>query len=219
MAQSHRRSILSRLALVSAPMLLLAALLVAPIASASACSGSGYDTEPEGRPYRPGAAAHPPEVRKYLAMTTINADGVWERCECTASRDWDWGLDPGAIQSIKDAMDAKEMIAISNYAKFGVPAADVPTTARTIWFRTTWRTRDEQACLRRVFGSGAAPPGRSRHEWGMAVDLEDWGPASGRLDAKLLEAAGWCKTVRSEPWHYEYRPVLERFGLGYRCIK
>ncbi|MCB1271240.1 MAG: M15 family metallopeptidase [Microthrixaceae bacterium] len=215
--RSH--GILRRFAIVGAPMVLLAAMVVATPASAGGCGGTGGDSAPEGRPFREGAEEHPPEVRKYLTMTTANADGVWEPCECTASRDWDWGLDPAAIDSIMAAMDAKELIAIRNYGAFGVPAEEVPVAARTIWFRTTWRSNAEQACLRRLLGSGAAPPGRSRHEWGMAVDIEDWGPASGGLDAKLLEAAGWCRTVRSEPWHYEYRPVLERFGLGYRCIK
>lgn len=215
----HRLPVLVRMGALAAPLVLVAALLVAPPASAARCGGGGGDSPPEGRPYRTGAEAQPPEVRKYLARTTINADGIPGPCDCTASRDWDWGLDPAAVSSIKAAMDAKEMIAIRNYGAFGVPAERVPVEARTIWFRTTWRSADEQVCLRRLYGSGAAPPGRSRHEWGMAVDIEDWGPASGGLDAKLLEASGWCRTVRSEPWHYEYRPVLERFGLGYRCIK
>ncbi len=154
-----------------------------------------------------------------MARTTINANGQRESCECTAGRLWSWGMDAGAVQSIRAALDGKEALAIHNYARYGVPADRVPVEPRTIWFRTTWRSRSEQVCLKSVFGSGAARPGTSKHEWGLAVDLEDWGSQSQGIDAGFLRANGWCSTVRSEPWHFEYRPVLARMGQEYRCIK
>ena len=171
------------------------------------------------RPYRAGADQHPPEVRKYLALTTNNADGVPDRCDCTSPRDWDWGMEARTVASVKAAMDGKEALAIHNYAKFGVPADQVPVEARTIWFRTAWRNNTEQICLRSLFGSGAALPGTSKHEWGMAVDLEDWGPQNAGVDAGFMRANGWCPTVPSEPWHYEYRPLLAQIGQAGRCIK
>ena len=115
-------------------------------------------------------------------------------------------------------MDAKESEALANYAAFGVAPEAVPIEARTIWLRVTWRSREEQECLWARLGPGwAARPGSSPHEGGLAIDIEDWGPASFGQDARLLETHGWCRTVSSEPWHYEYRPALEVLGRASRC--
>lgn len=208
-----------RSAAVLSAFALLAVFGSAPEAGAGACDGGSADSEPEGRPYEPGSEQLDPSQQKYEARTTINANGQRERCECTAGRIWHWGMSPDAIASLKAAMDGKEALAFHNYGQFGVPPEQVPVQARTIWFRTTWRSRDEQVCLRAVFGSGAARPGTSKHEWGLAVDLEDWGPRSYGVDAGFLRANGWCSTVRSEPWHFEYRPQLQRLGQAGRCIK
>lgn len=189
-------------------------------ASAGVCGNDTVgDTPPRSRPYRVGADTHPPEVRKYLTLTTINSHGVPTGCDCTAQRDWDWGLDARAVAAAKAAMDAKEALAIHNYAKYGVPADQVPMEARIIWFRTTWRNDSEQICLRTRMGGWAAVPGTSKHEWGMAVDIEDWGPDNAGVDVGFMRANGWCPTVQSEPWHLEYRPLLEGIGQAGRCIK
>ena len=210
--QGCAKGVLSTVWTLKAAVLVTAFALIsmfsfAPDASAGSCSSGGSgDSPPEGRPYRAGAEQHPPEVRKYLALTTNNADGVPDRCDCTAPRDWDWGLDAAAIASAKAAMDGKEALAIHNYAKYGVPAEQVPMEARTIWFRTTWRNNAEQVCLRSVFGSGAAIPGTSKHEWGMAVDLEDGGrrtPAWTPGSCGPTDGAPRCRpnlgTTRSPP--------------------
>lgn len=214
-----RASLRTRLGLAAAALSLISLFVFAPPVSAGSCGGGRGDSPPEGRPYRKDSEGRPASERKYLALTTTNANGVRDHCECTEPRDWEWGLDAAAIASVKAAMDSKEALASHNYAKFGVPPEQVPVEARTIWFRTTWRTNAEQVCLRSTLGAGAAVPGTSRHEWGMAVDIEDWGPEHGGVDAGFLQFNGWCRTVWSEPWHFEYRPVLARFGLAGRCIK
>lgn len=176
------------------------------------------DNPPEGRPYLAGTEGLEASVRKYFALTTTNADGSRGFCECIQPRPWGHGLDVGAMESIKAAMDAKEAEALANYAVFGVPPDAVPVEARTIWMRVTWRSREEQECLWARLGPGwAARPGSSPHESGVAIDIEDWGPQWFGQDARLLEAQGWCRTVSSEPWHYEFRPALEARGLGSRC--
>jgi hypothetical protein len=176
------------------------------------------DSPPEGRPYLTGTEGNDAATRKYFALTTTNADGSRGFCECIQPRPWGHGLEVGAVESIKAAMDAKEAEALANYAVFGVPPEAVPLEARTIWLRVTWRSREEQECLWARLGPGwAARPGSSPHESGVAVDIEDWGPQWFGQDARLLEARGWCRTVSSEPWHYEFRPVLEARGLGSRC--
>jgi hypothetical protein len=176
------------------------------------------DSPPEGRPYLPGAESLDPAIRKYFALTTTNADGDRGFCECIQPRPWGHGLEAGAVESVKAAMDAKEAEAFANYAAFGVAPEAVPVEARTIWLRVTWRSREEQECLWTRLGPGwAARPGSSPHESGVAIDIEDWGPQWFGQDARLLEAHGWCRTVASEPWHYEHRPTLEARGLGSRC--
>ncbi|MFZ4517500.1 MAG: M15 family metallopeptidase [Microthrixaceae bacterium] len=213
------------LAVVSALALLAGNLSVADAATYPCSYGTPgraplVDDLPEGRPYEPGTDALSPSDRKVRAMTTANADGSRGFCECTRPRPWAEGLDLGAAASLRIAMDAKEREALANYGRFGVPPDAVPVDARTIWLRTAWRSRDEQECLYSRFGPDwAARPGTSRHEFGFAVDLEDWGPASFGQDARLLRANGWCRTVPDEPWHFEFRPVLEFFGLGNRCVK
>lgn len=217
--QVARRRFVGGIAMVMAVVVVVGSVVVAPPVSAGSCSSGGGDSEPEGRPYRSGSETQDPGARKHAALTTINADGIRSGCECVDSRPWEQGLPADAVASVRAAMDLKEAIAIHNYGRFGVPAEQVPVGARTIWIRTAWRSYDEQVCLRGLFGSGAALPGRSKHEIGVAIDIEDWGPQNAGVDAGALRAHGWCPTVSSEPWHYEYRPQLEAIGQGYRCIK
>ena len=71
-----------------------------------------------------------------------------------------------------------------------------------------WRDNDKQAELHRTLPKGqAAPPGYSNHQMGWAVDLDVKGEP-GLLE--WLRANGrrfhWYETVKSEPWHWEWRP-------------
>ena len=220
------RTVAGRLLLAAAAVVLVSAYC-APAGAARVAYPCSYgtpgrtvlhDDPPEGRPYAPGSESLAPAPRKYAAMTTANADGHAGRCECVQPRPWDTGMPAEAAASIRSAMDAKEAEASSNYARFGIAPDAVPVEARTIWLDTAWRSRDEQTCIYSRFGPGwAARPGTSIHETGVAVDLEDWGPATFGQDGRLLYANGWCRTVPEEPWHYEYRPILEAWGRGSRC--
>ena len=89
------------------------------------------------------------------------------------------------------------------------------------------RTRKEQEDLYRGWINRwpgynlAAPPGRSLHEKGDALDLETgtaaqrWMCAGGdyhkvRAGEKLrAHAYGWYRTVPSEPWHFQYFPARD----------
>ena len=176
------------------------------------------DNPPEGRPYFPGTGSTPPTERKYLAMTTTNANGRTGPCECIQPRLWTDGMPDTAVAALRSAMDAKEAEAVANYARFGLPPDAVPLEARTIWLRAAWRSREEQTCLYTKVGPPwAARPGSSIHESGVAVDIEDWGPRTFGQDDRLLRGTGWCRTVAAEPWHYEYRPILESWGRADRC--
>ncbi len=209
---------------VIAVFTVVGALCVPTVASAYPCSYGQpgqvppTDTEPEGRPYLAGTEALDPSVRKYFALTTTNADGSRGPCECIQPRPWGEGLPPEAVGSLIAAMDDKEGQAIRNYGLFGIGPDGVPVEARTIWIRVAWRSTQEQTCLWNTMGPGwAARPGSSKHETGLAIDIEDWGPFYFGTDDRLLYAHDWCRTVPSEPWHYEYRPLLESMGQGSRC--
>lgn len=57
-------------------------------------------------------------------------------------------------------------------------------------------------------GNLAAKPGYSNHQGGIAVDLTV-GPTSSQVYKWLARNAGrfgFVRTVKSEPWHWEYRP-------------
>jgi D-alanyl-D-alanine carboxypeptidase len=81
-----------------------------------------------------------------------------------------------------------------------------------LWVISGHRTWAEQRSLYRLYrkglGARAARPGRSNHQRGTAVDI-----SVGSIHTRTYEwlAANACRfgykrTVRSEPWHWEYRP-------------
>jgi|GEM_PF-1209263 len=81
-----------------------------------------------------------------------------------------------------------------------------------LWVISGHRSWAEQKYLYRLYrkglGARAARPGRSNHQRGTAVDI-----SVGSIHTRTYEwlAANACRfgykrTVRSEPWHWEYRP-------------
>lgn len=70
---------------------------------------------------------------------------------------------------------------------------------------SSFRTREQQERLYKLWlegkGNLAAKPGTSRHEFGLAIDArgsEDW--------ERAMVRNGFKRTVKSEPWHWEYAP-------------
>ncbi|MDC0714993.1 M15 family metallopeptidase [Stigmatella sp. ncwal1] len=81
-----------------------------------------------------------------------------------------------------------------------------------LWVVSGHRSRAEQRYLYRLYRKGLGPraarPGRSNHQRGTAVDVsvgDVTSPAYGWLSANACRF-GFRRTVRSEPWHWEYRP-------------
>lgn len=76
-----------------------------------------------------------------------------------------------------------------------------------------WRSGQRQAQLFAAYQAGhgnlAAPPGRSQHERGAAVDFGGNRP----LYTSLARSYGLVAPVRGEPWHWEY-PGQGRAGGG-----
>jgi len=80
-------------------------------------------------------------------------------------------------------------------------------TGRPLTVNSAYRSREEQARLYMEKGPGlAAPPGRSLHERGLAVDVSS-------IDARkleelgLLQKYGFARTLPHEPWHLTYQSV------------
>lgn len=76
-------------------------------------------------------------------------------------------------------------------------------TGKTIQLNEGFRTREQQEALFRKYGSArAAPPGRSLHEFGLALDINS--ADTMELDKLgLLRKYGFTTTVGGEPWHIE----------------
>jgi hypothetical protein len=71
-----------------------------------------------------------------------------------------------------------------------------------------FRTRAEQADLYRAYrrgrGNKAARPGRSNHQSGRALDISVADPTTRAWMTANAASFGFARTVRSEPWHWEY---------------
>src|SRR5690606_17210793 len=71
-----------------------------------------------------------------------------------------------------------------------------------------FRTRAEQRRLYRAYrrgkGNKAARPGRSNHQSGRALDISVLTPGARGWLAAHAGSFGFKRTVRKEPWHWEY---------------
>lgn len=84
-----------------------------------------------------------------------------------------------------------------------------------VTLNSSFRTLGSQTQLYKLYKSGkgapAAPPGRSNHQYGMALDISV--AAYPKLLQWLLANGpryGWHKTVAREDWHYEYKPETDQ---------
>jgi len=80
-------------------------------------------------------------------------------------------------------------------------------TGRKIQVNSGFRTREEQARLYRENPRKAAPPGRSRHQTGLAIDIQTV-DANRLIQIGLMDKYGFHRPVRGETWHIE--PVEAR---------
>ncbi|MEO8700170.1 MAG: D-alanyl-D-alanine carboxypeptidase family protein [Kofleriaceae bacterium] len=75
-----------------------------------------------------------------------------------------------------------------------------------IWsgFRTYERQAELYAAWRKRMGNEAAPPGYSNHQSGRALDLVVREEATWQWLEKHARRFGFRRTVKREPWHWEY---------------
>jgi len=76
-------------------------------------------------------------------------------------------------------------------------------TGQKIQINSGYRSTEEQAALYAKIGPpNAAPPGRSRHESGLAVDINS-ADANKATELGLMAKYGFTRPVRGEAWHIE----------------
>jgi hypothetical protein len=89
--------------------------------------------------------------------------------------------------------------------------ADAARDGVNIGITDSYRSYDQQVDLARrkgLYSQGglAATPGKSKHGWGLAVDLDLKGNAQAWMRANGPKY-GFHETVSREPWHWEFKGV------------
>jgi D-alanyl-D-alanine carboxypeptidase len=94
-----------------------------------------------------------------------------------------------------------------------------------LWVISGHRSWEQQRYLYRLYRKGLGPraarPGRSNHNRGTAVDISVRDETTLTYEWLAANACrfGFKRTVRSEPWHWEYRPRSTLApGPGHDCL-
>lgn len=117
------------------------------------------------------------------------------------------------LKPVKSDVTPDKLLKLNDFLKFSLVnyAKDY---GRPLEVTSAFRTYEEQADLYRKFGKGrAAPPGKSRHETGNAIDLN---PNNGQLDTdKLRKHNLFRPMLEKEPWHVEViGGRADQYGMG-----
>jgi zinc D-Ala-D-Ala carboxypeptidase len=87
-----------------------------------------------------------------------------------------------------------------------------------LWIRSGFRSHEHQAWLYRAFrqgfGNRAARPGHSNHQSGRALDLRISEPGTLAWLDENARRYGFRRTVRGEPWHWEYVGTAKKKRRG-----
>lgn len=86
-------------------------------------------------------------------------------------------------------------------------------TGKSIQVNDGFRSYEKQAALHRQYPDKAAPPGRSLHEFGIAVDINS-ADADALEKLGLMKKYGFTRPVGGEPWHMEPAGVQRNIDLA-----
>jgi len=100
----------------------------------------------------------------------------------------------------KEAVDNLQPDMLNNLKNMGVEYSDI--FGQKIQINSAYRTVSEQAKLRSEKGKIAAMPGKSMHNYGLAVDMETK-DANRAISAGLFDKYGFVRPLRNETWHVE----------------
>jgi hypothetical protein len=91
-------------------------------------------------------------------------------------------------------------------------------TGKDIQLNSAYRSPAKQAELYRTNPKIAAPPGKSMHGKGLALDINS-GDAYGLKKEGLMEKYGFYQPMGNEPWHLQMKPQVggpNQFNVPYR---
>jgi hypothetical protein len=86
----------------------------------------------------------------------------------------------------------------------------------TLQITSGYRSAEYQAELCQRVDGPCAPPGRSMHQYGMAIDVQNWQAARDALAANPDIAICWLN-IPNDAWHFSYQESREcggRQGVG-----
>jgi len=93
---------------------------------------------------------------------------------------------------------------LSNVKAMGAEYLD--TYGEKIQINSAFRSVKEQAALKEKYGTRAAQPGMSMHNYGLAVDMNTKN-AQKAIDAGLFDKYGFTRPVPGETWHVEPKNI------------
>lgn len=86
-------------------------------------------------------------------------------------------------------------------------------TGKKIFVDSAHRSTERQRQLRQQLGSRAAPPGRSLHEFGLALDISR-SDAAALEELGLMKKYGFTRPLGGEPWHIEPAGIQKNIALA-----
>lgn len=158
--------------------------------------------------------AEPPPVAAYL--TDVGSNELLERANQLKQRGWSDILDPQAVSGYRNGRRSQIDIVTVSGAEVEVQTAQAFMAMRAaaaergidLWIHSGFRTRGQQAQLYRAWkrgrGNKAARPGHSNHQSGRALDIAVSSPGALTWLSHNASRFGFKRTVRGEPWHWEY---------------
>jgi hypothetical protein len=172
---------------------------------------------------------HPVETRPaFAAPIDLGSNELLERAIQLKERGWDDVLEPRAASGYRNGRRSQiEIVSVSG-AEVEMQTAQAFMEMRAaaaergidLWLQSGFRTRAEQAVLYRAWkkgrGNKAARPGHSNHQSGRALDIAVYSPGALAWLTRNATRFGFKRTVRGEPWHWEYVNTPRARGKSHR---
>lgn len=174
------------------------------------------------------APAEPPPVAAFL--TDLGSNELLERASQLKQRGWSDVLDPQAASGYRNGRRSQIDIVTVSGAEVEVQTAQAFMAMRAaaadrgidLWIHSGFRTRGQQAELYRAWkrgrGNKAARPGHSNHQSGRALDIAVSSPGALTWLSHNASRFGFKRTVRGEPWHWEYVNTPRARGKHKRAL-
>ena len=116
----------------------------------------------------------------------------------------------------EESVKALNPILLSNLKALAAEYYDI--YGEKIQINSAYRSFEEQQKLKEKYGKLAAAPGKSMHNFGLAVDMNT-NNVNKAISAGLFEKYGFTRPVPGETWHVEPegipRKEIQKYGLKY----